>query len=66
MSLYSLSVHDICILNYAFLFQIAKEAADRWLSNLMLIVSFCKNKFSIDEKTLDQHFGINQYMDCLE
>jgi hypothetical protein len=32
----------------------------------MLIVSFCKNKFSIDEKTLDEHFGINKYIDCLD
>jgi hypothetical protein len=66
MNLYLLSVHCICILNHIFLFQIAKEAADRWVSNLMLIVSYCKNKFSIDERTLDEHFGINQYMDSFD
>jgi hypothetical protein len=47
-----------------FNFQIAKEAADRWLNNIMCLMSWCENKFSIDRRVIQEQFGI-PFMDDL-
>lgn len=43
----------------------AKEAANRWTDNIFAIKSWCKNKFFIEEETLDKQFGLSAEMDYL-
>ncbi|KDR18233.1 meiotic nuclear division protein 1 homolog [Zootermopsis nevadensis] len=45
--------------------QIAIESANRWLCNIQCVVSYCEKKFSIDQKTLQEHFGIDPNMEFL-
>lgn len=62
---HSLSAHCICILHNIFHFQIAEEAADRWLCNLQCTVSYCQKKFYVDQKTIYDYFRIDPHADLL-
>uniref|UniRef100_F1L6K3 Meiotic nuclear division protein 1 homolog n=1 Tax=Ascaris suum TaxID=6253 RepID=F1L6K3_ASCSU len=44
----------------------AKEAANRWTDNIFSIKKWCKTKFGIDEKTLNEQFDIPSDMDYVE
>ncbi|GLH09149.1 hypothetical protein R5R35_008187 [Gryllus longicercus] len=46
--------------------QVAKDAANRWTDNIFAVKSWCKNKFSMEESTLDKHFGIDPEMDYID
>jgi hypothetical protein len=61
----SLVFNCICILSAVFLFQTAKDAANRWLCNIQCTMSFCEKRFSIDQKTIHEHFGIDPEMEFL-
>lgn len=43
-----------------------KEAANRWTDNIFAIKSWCKNKFYIEESTLNKQFEIPEDLDYLE
>lgn len=47
-------------------FQMAKEAANRWTDNLFSMKSWCKNKFGLDESTINKHFSIPEELDFVE
>lgn len=44
----------------------AKEAANRWTDNLFSMKSWCKNKFGLDESTINKHFSIPEELDFVE
>ncbi|KAE9420547.1 hypothetical protein Angca_003899, partial [Angiostrongylus cantonensis] len=44
----------------------AREDANRWTDNIFSIKKWCKIKFGLDEKVLDQQFGIPEDMDYIE
>lgn len=46
--------------------QRAKEAANRWTDNLFSMKSWCKNKFGMEESTLNKHFAIPEELDYIE
>lgn len=43
-----------------------KEGANRWTDNVFAIKSWCKNKFFIEESTLNKQFEIPEDLDYLE
>lgn len=43
-----------------------KEAANRWTDNIFAIKSWCKNKFFIEESTLNKQFEIPEDLDYIE
>ncbi|XP_022110505.1 meiotic nuclear division protein 1 homolog isoform X1 [Acanthaster planci] len=45
---------------------VAREAANRWTDNIFTIKSWCKKKFSMEEKTIDKHFGIPEDFDYID
>ncbi|XP_030848113.1 meiotic nuclear division protein 1 homolog isoform X2 [Strongylocentrotus purpuratus] len=45
---------------------VAKEATNRWTDNVFSIKSWCKKKFSLEEKLLDKQFGIPEDFDYLD
>ncbi|XP_022190233.2 meiotic nuclear division protein 1 homolog [Nilaparvata lugens] len=45
--------------------KVAKDAINRWTENIILTKSWCKNKFGIDEKTLDKQFSIPEDFDYI-
>uniref|UniRef100_A0A915BGC9 Meiotic nuclear division protein 1 homolog n=1 Tax=Parascaris univalens TaxID=6257 RepID=A0A915BGC9_PARUN len=44
----------------------AKEAVNRWTDNIFSIKKWCKTKFGMDEKTLNEQFDIPSDMDYVE
>jgi len=44
----------------------AKEAANRWTDNIFSTKSWIKNKFSFEDKVIDQQFGIPSEFDYVE
>lgn len=53
---------EICVL----IFKAARDAANRWTDNIFAVKSWCKNKFNIEESTLDKQFGIPAEFEYLE
>lgn len=47
-------------------FQAMRDAANRWTDNIFCIRSWVKNKFNMEEKVLNKHFGIPDDLDYLE
>ncbi|XP_038059612.1 meiotic nuclear division protein 1 homolog [Patiria miniata] len=45
---------------------VARDAANRWTDNVFTIKSWCKKKFSMEEKTIDKHFGIPEDFDYVD
>lgn len=45
---------------------VSKEAANRWTENLFTIKSFIKNRFNIEEQTINKQFGIPTDLDYVE
>lgn len=45
--------------------QVAHDAANRWTDNIFAVKSWCKNKFFIEEATLNKQFGIPEELDYL-
>ena len=44
----------------------AKDGANRWTDNVFTIKSWCVKKFGLEEKMIDQNFGIPEDFDYLE
>ncbi|VDM59061.1 unnamed protein product [Angiostrongylus costaricensis] len=44
----------------------AREDANRWTDNIFSIKKWCKTKFGLDDKALDQQFDIPEDMDYIE
>lgn len=44
---------------------VAKEAANRWTENVFAVKSWCKNKFSLEEESINKQFGIPEDFDYL-
>ncbi|XP_033628227.1 meiotic nuclear division protein 1 homolog [Asterias rubens] len=45
---------------------VSREAVNRWTDNVFAIKSWCKKKFSMEEKTIDKHFSIPEDFDYIE
>lgn len=45
---------------------VAKEATNRWTDNVFSIKSWCKRKFSLEEKVIDKQFGIPEDFDYVD
>uniref|UniRef100_T1JNR4 Meiotic nuclear division protein 1 homolog n=1 Tax=Strigamia maritima TaxID=126957 RepID=T1JNR4_STRMM len=45
---------------------VAKSAANRWTDNIFCVKSWCKNKFGMEEKNLNQAFEIPEDLDYIE
>lgn len=43
-----------------------KDSANRWTDNVFSLVSYCKNKFNMDSKTIYQMFEISEEFDNIE
>ncbi|CAG0909508.1 unnamed protein product [Cyprideis torosa] len=46
--------------------QVAKTAANRWTDNIFSIKQWCRNKFNIEEQTLDKQFEIPPDLDYID
>ncbi|CAG0891761.1 unnamed protein product [Darwinula stevensoni] len=57
---------DDVIIFYSWEVQVAREAANRWLDNILSVKSWCRNRFNIDEAVLNKQFGIPEDMDYLD
>ncbi|XP_063683914.1 meiotic nuclear division protein 1 homolog [Bolinopsis microptera] len=44
----------------------SKESINRWTDNIFSVQSWCKNKFSIETKTMCKNFGIPEELDYVE
>jgi len=44
----------------------SKESINRWTDNIFSVQSWCKNKFSIETKTMCKNFGIPEELDYIE
>ncbi|KJH51608.1 Mnd1 family protein [Dictyocaulus viviparus] len=44
----------------------ARDAANQWTDNIFTIKKWCKTKFGVEEKVLDQQFGVPEDMDYIE
>ncbi|CAG7826373.1 unnamed protein product [Allacma fusca] len=45
---------------------VARDAANRWTDNIFVVKSWLKNKFGVDEGTINKQFDIPEDLDCLE
>ncbi|XP_072163372.1 meiotic nuclear division protein 1 homolog [Diadema setosum] len=45
---------------------VAKDASNRWTDNVFSIKSWCKKKFSLEEKVIDKQFGIPEDFDYID
>ena len=46
--------------------KVAVDAANRWTDNIFSIKSWCKQRFSFEESTLDKQFGIPEDLDYMD
>ena len=46
--------------------KLAMSGANRWTDNIFSVVSWCKNKFNMEEKNLNDAFGIPEDLDYVE
>ncbi|KAI6648021.1 hypothetical protein LOD99_8348 [Oopsacas minuta] len=46
--------------------KLALTAANRWTDNIFSLVSWCKSKFNMEEKSLNDAFGIPEDLDYVE
>ncbi|KAG8276967.1 meiotic nuclear division protein 1 homolog [Homalodisca vitripennis] len=46
--------------------KVLREAINRWTDNIFSLKSWCKNKFNIEENTLNKQFGIPPDLDYLD
>lgn len=44
---------------------LAKEAANRWTENVFAVKSWCKNRFGLEESSIDKQFNIPDDFDYL-